>query len=167
MLVDGNRTQIDAIQAEVSRRQVSVHIVLTFVHLLKCVWKAAWAFFCTDDPAAARVGQQTVKILAGKRDRSRPASAAATTRRNTPHRMAAWYSCRSRLSGSPPGSPPGSLDPTIVGVRPATSVGVPPLSLCKDDPDRLPTLRREPIRSDRSRPVAMVDAGATNKDVIN
>jgi len=66
-LVDGNRTQIDAIGDEAKRRQVTVHIVLDFVHVLEYVWKAAWAFFYTGDPAAeAWVGEQAVKILAGK-----------------------------------------------------------------------------------------------------
>lgn len=67
VLVDGNRTQIDAIRAEAARRRVSVHIVLDFVHVLEYVWKAAWALFYTGDPAAeAWVGEQAVKILSGK-----------------------------------------------------------------------------------------------------
>ncbi|WP_370461507.1 ISKra4 family transposase [Micromonospora sp. Llam0] len=67
VLVDGNRAQIDAVRAEADRRQVKVHIVLDFVHVLEYVWKAAWAFFYTGDPAAeAWVGEQAVKILSGK-----------------------------------------------------------------------------------------------------
>ena len=67
VLVDGNRTQIDAIQAEAKRRRVSVHIVLDFVHVLEYVWRAAWALFYTGDPAAeAWVAEQAIKILSGK-----------------------------------------------------------------------------------------------------
>jgi len=67
VLVDGNRTQIEAIQAEAQRRKVTVHIVLDFVHVLEYLWKAAWALFYTSDPAAeAWVAEQATKILSGK-----------------------------------------------------------------------------------------------------
>ena len=39
-LVDGHRQQIDAIKAEATRRQVTVHIVVDFVHVLEYLWKA-------------------------------------------------------------------------------------------------------------------------------
>jgi hypothetical protein len=67
VLVDGNRAQIDAIRAEAKRRNVTVHIVLDFVHVLEYLWKAAWALFYTADPAAeVWVAEQAVKILSGK-----------------------------------------------------------------------------------------------------
>jgi hypothetical protein len=67
VLVDGNRTQIDAIRAEASRRGVNVHIVLDFIHVVEYLWKAAWSFFYTGDPAAETwVAEQAHAILQGK-----------------------------------------------------------------------------------------------------
>ncbi|MGH3845845.1 MAG: ISKra4 family transposase [Pseudonocardiaceae bacterium] len=66
-LVDGNTTQIDAIGAEATRRQVSVTIVLDFIHVLEYLWKAAWSFFYPGDPdAQAWVADQATTILEGK-----------------------------------------------------------------------------------------------------
>jgi hypothetical protein len=66
-LVDGNTTQIEAIQAEATRRQASVTIVLDFIHVLEYLWKAAWSFFDPGDPdAEAWVADQATKILDGK-----------------------------------------------------------------------------------------------------
>src|SRR6266496_124807 len=66
-LVDGNRTQIEAIKAEAARRQVTVHIVVDFIHALEYIWKAAWSFFDPGDPAAEDwVADQAVKLLSGK-----------------------------------------------------------------------------------------------------
>ncbi len=67
VLVDGNRTQIDAITAEAARRQVSVHIVCDFIHVLEYLWKAAWSFFEPGDAnAESWVADQARKILDGK-----------------------------------------------------------------------------------------------------
>ena len=67
VLVDGNRTQIDAIGAEAARRGVTVHILLDFIHVLEYLWKAAWSFFYQGDPAAETwVAEQATKILEGK-----------------------------------------------------------------------------------------------------
>ena len=66
-LVDGHRQQIDAITAEAVRRQVTVHIVVDFVHVLEYLWKAAWSFFYSGDPDAERwVADQATKLLHGK-----------------------------------------------------------------------------------------------------
>jgi hypothetical protein len=66
-LVDGNRTQIEAIKAEAARRQVTVHIVVDFIHALEYIWKAAWSFFDPGDPDAEDwVADQAVRLLAGK-----------------------------------------------------------------------------------------------------
>jgi hypothetical protein len=66
-LVDGNRTQIEAIKAEAARRQVTAHIVVDFIHALEYIWKAAWSFFDPGDPDAEDwVADQAVKLLAGK-----------------------------------------------------------------------------------------------------
>lgn len=66
-LVDGNTTQIDAIQAKATRRQVNVTIVLDFIHVLEYLWKAAWSFFYPGDPDAQTwVADQATTILEGK-----------------------------------------------------------------------------------------------------
>jgi hypothetical protein len=66
-LVDGNRTQIEAIKAEAARRKAAVHIVVDFVHVMEYLWKAAWSFFYSGDPEAERwVADQAIKLLDGK-----------------------------------------------------------------------------------------------------
>jgi hypothetical protein len=66
-LVDGNTHQIDRIQAEAHARNVTVAIVVDFVHVLEYVWKAAWCFFTEADPAAQQwVRTQARHILAGR-----------------------------------------------------------------------------------------------------
>jgi len=67
ILVDGAKHQLDLVQAEAARRQVAVHIVCDFVHVLEYLWKAAWCFHPPGDKAAeAWVATQARKILAGK-----------------------------------------------------------------------------------------------------
>lgn len=67
VLVDGNRHQIEQIQAEAGRRGVGITIVVDFIHVLEYVWKAAWSFFEPgDDDAEAWVAAQATKILHGK-----------------------------------------------------------------------------------------------------
>jgi len=66
-LVDGNKQQIEAIEAEAARRHVTVHIICDFIHVLEYTWKAAWSFFEPGDTdAEAWVAQQAAKILNGK-----------------------------------------------------------------------------------------------------
>ena len=66
-LADGNRTQIDAITAEATRRGVTVTVICDFVHVLEYAWKAAWSFFEKGDPdAEAWVAAQAARILQGK-----------------------------------------------------------------------------------------------------
>jgi hypothetical protein len=66
-LVDGNKTQIEAIEAETARRGVQVTILIDFIHVLEYTWKAAWSLFETGDPAAEEwVAAQATKILEGK-----------------------------------------------------------------------------------------------------
>jgi len=66
-LVDGNKTQIEAITAEAARRDVPVTILIDVVHVLEYLWGAAWSFFDHGDPAAeAWVFAQAAKILEGK-----------------------------------------------------------------------------------------------------
>jgi hypothetical protein len=49
-LVDGNRDQITAIDAEAAARGLTIPIVIDFVHVVEYVWNAAWAFFDKNDP---------------------------------------------------------------------------------------------------------------------
>jgi hypothetical protein len=66
-LVDGNRQQIEAIEAEAARRDVTVTILIDFIHVLEYAWKAAWSFFEPGDPDAEDwVAAQAIKILQGK-----------------------------------------------------------------------------------------------------
>jgi hypothetical protein len=66
-LVDGNRTQIEAITAEAARRGVTMPVICDFVHVLEYTWKAAWSFFDKGDPGAeAWVAAQAARILQGK-----------------------------------------------------------------------------------------------------
>jgi hypothetical protein len=66
-LVDGNKQQIEAIEAEAARRGVQVTILIDFIHVLEYCWKAAWSFFEPGDPDAETwVAAQATKILDGK-----------------------------------------------------------------------------------------------------
>jgi len=66
-LVDGANHQIERITAEAKDREVSVHILIDFVHVMEYLWKAAWSFHTEGDPAAqAWVHTKARDILAGK-----------------------------------------------------------------------------------------------------
>jgi hypothetical protein len=66
-LVDGNKQQIEAIEAEAARRGAQVTILIDLIHVLQYTWGAAWSFFETGDPAAEEwVAAQATKILEGK-----------------------------------------------------------------------------------------------------
>jgi hypothetical protein len=66
-LVDGNNHQIDRIGAEAARRDLHVHIVVDFVHVLEYLWSAAWTFYTEGDEAAeAWVHDKATAILQGK-----------------------------------------------------------------------------------------------------
>jgi hypothetical protein len=67
VLVDGNNTQIQAIQAAAARREVRVRIVVDFIHVTEYIWGAAWSFFHKGDrDAETWVAAQLTKILNGK-----------------------------------------------------------------------------------------------------
>jgi len=66
-LVDGNAHQIDRIHTEARTRNLTVPIVVDFIHVLEYVWKAAWCFHPEGDPQAEQwVRTQTRQILAGR-----------------------------------------------------------------------------------------------------
>ena len=67
VLVDGNRQQIEAIKTEAAHREVTVTIIIDFVHVLEYIWAAAWSFFDKGDPDAQTwVAAQATKILQGR-----------------------------------------------------------------------------------------------------
>jgi hypothetical protein len=67
VLVDGNRTQIDAVAAEAAHRGVQVTVLIDLIHVLEYLWAAAWSFFDKGEPAAEEwVTAQARKILHGQ-----------------------------------------------------------------------------------------------------
>jgi hypothetical protein len=66
-LVDGDRHQIEVICAQAAKRDVSVTILVDFIHVLEYLWKAAWCFCPPRDPAAEDwVTAQGLAILHGQ-----------------------------------------------------------------------------------------------------
>jgi hypothetical protein len=66
-LVDGANHQIDVITAEAAARDVEVTILIDFIHVIEYLWKAAWCFFPSRDPAAEDwVTAQGLDILHGR-----------------------------------------------------------------------------------------------------
>jgi len=66
-LVDGNRHQIDRINAEAKARGIKITIVVDFVHVLEYLWSSAWNFFTEGDPAAEDwVAHKALAVLEGK-----------------------------------------------------------------------------------------------------
>jgi len=65
-LVDGNVHQIQRIQSEATNRNVTVTIIIDFVHVLEYLWKAAWSFHREGDTDAdAWVRKHAQRILDG------------------------------------------------------------------------------------------------------
>jgi hypothetical protein len=65
-LVDGNNHQIDRIHAQAADRDVTVTIIIDFIHVLEYLWKAAWCFYPEADPAAETwVADQALSVLRG------------------------------------------------------------------------------------------------------
>ncbi len=66
-LVDGNNHQIERIEAEATKRKVSVAVVVDLVHVLEYLWGAVWCFFVEGDPAAEGwVHDRAMAVLEGK-----------------------------------------------------------------------------------------------------
>jgi hypothetical protein len=66
-LVDGNKQQIEAIEAEAARHGAEVTILIDLIHILEYLQGAAWSFFETGDPAAGEwVADQATRILESK-----------------------------------------------------------------------------------------------------
>lgn len=66
-LVDGNRHQIDCIEAQAEARKVSVSVVIDLIHVLEYLWGAVWCFFVEGEPAAEDwVKDRALAVLGGK-----------------------------------------------------------------------------------------------------
>ena len=67
VLVDGEPHQLNTIKASAKQRDVTVTIVLDFIHVLEYIWKAAFCFFPSGSEAAeAWVSERALRILQGK-----------------------------------------------------------------------------------------------------
>lgn len=67
VLVDGNETQLDLINAEAARRGVKVVSLLDVIHVIEYLWGAAYCFEAEGTPAAeAWVSERLLQILRGK-----------------------------------------------------------------------------------------------------
>ena len=65
-LVDGNKHQIDCIEAQALRRKIDVTIIIDLIHVLEYLWTAAWCFFDEGDQRAeAWVRTRALAILDG------------------------------------------------------------------------------------------------------
>ena len=68
-LLDGNAHQIDRVTAEAEARNVTVTIIVDFIHVLEYLWGAAWCLYPRADPAAETwVHDQARRILTGHTD---------------------------------------------------------------------------------------------------
>jgi hypothetical protein len=66
-LVDGDVHQIEVIRAQADGRDLSVMILVDFIHVLEYLWKAAWCFHPPQHPAAEDwVTAQGLDILHGR-----------------------------------------------------------------------------------------------------
>ncbi|MFI1031342.1 hypothetical protein [Streptomyces sp. NPDC020951] len=66
VLVDGTAHQLELIQVEAARRNITIHIVLDIVHVLEKSWAVARCFQPATDLAAEDwVGTKAARILAG------------------------------------------------------------------------------------------------------
>ncbi|MGH9082012.1 MAG: ISKra4 family transposase [Acidimicrobiales bacterium] len=65
-LVDGNNHQIDRIEAEATKRQVTVTVLVDLVHVLEYLWKAAWSFHSEGDIGTEQwVHDRALAVLEG------------------------------------------------------------------------------------------------------
>jgi hypothetical protein len=66
-LVDGNRHQIDCIEAQAEQRKVNVAVVVDLIHVLEYLWGAVWCFFSEGDATAEDwVRDRALAVLEGK-----------------------------------------------------------------------------------------------------
>ncbi|MFE5587332.1 ISKra4 family transposase [Kitasatospora sp. NPDC056531] len=101
VLVDGARHQLDLITAETTRRGVTVHILLDFVHVAEYVWAAAHAFHKPGTAEAeAWATDHLTAILAGHAARTADEMTAQADREGLPTaRREAVDACHRYLTG--------------------------------------------------------------------
>ncbi len=81
-LVDGNKEQIRIAKKLARKHEVSLTIIVDFIHVLEYLWKAAWSFFDKGDPKAEEwVLVRGQRVLEGK-----AATVAAGIRRSATRR---------------------------------------------------------------------------------
>lgn len=66
-LIDGHEDQLRLIRAQAEHHQVTITIVLDFIHMLEYLWKAAYAFFpAGSEQAEDWVAERALWVLQGK-----------------------------------------------------------------------------------------------------
>lgn len=100
VLIDGDRHQLARIQAAAARHQVTVTIIMDFIHVLEYLWDAARALHAGDAKAvAAWVHRQALKILQGDVQAvARGIRLSATFRGLSDHKREAVDTCAEYLS---------------------------------------------------------------------
>jgi hypothetical protein len=117
VLVDGARHQLDLIQVEAARRDVSVHVLLDFVHVAEYCWTAAHAFHPPGSRAAETwVADKLTAILAGHADRAaarrpQPNNFPPPAARQSPHATATSPATSTNSTTTPPSQPAGRSPP--------------------------------------------------------
>ncbi|MDH6580723.1 hypothetical protein P3T29_006417 [Kitasatospora sp. MAP5-34] len=101
VLVDGARHQLDLITAEATRRGVTTHILLDFVHVAEYIWAAAHAFHKPGTTEAeAGAADHLTTILAGQAARTADEMTAQAAREHlTASRREAVDACHRYLTG--------------------------------------------------------------------
>jgi hypothetical protein len=80
VLVDGNTHQIELIKAYAKARDQPVTIIVDFVYVLECLWRAAWCFHREGDPPIETwIAGQARLVLAGRAPRVAGAIRGKTT----------------------------------------------------------------------------------------
>lgn len=103
-LVDGNRHQIDCIEAQATKRNVEVAIVIDLIHVLEYLWGAAWCFFAEGAPDAENwVHDRALSVLEGNaRDVATGIRRRATTRGLTKAKRKKADDCARYLTNNAP-----------------------------------------------------------------
>jgi hypothetical protein len=84
-LVDGNAHQINRIRTEAKQRNVTIAVIIDFVHVLEYLWTAAWCFFTEGNPAAETwVKTKALAVLEGNAGIVAAAIRRTATKRNLP-----------------------------------------------------------------------------------
>ncbi|MER5549108.1 ISKra4 family transposase [Streptomyces sp. NPDC002589] len=101
VLVDGARHQLDLITAETTRRGVTVHVLLDFVHVAEYVWACAHAFYKPGTTEAeAWAADHLTAILSGDAARAAAEMTAQAEREQlTASRREAVDACHRYLTG--------------------------------------------------------------------